>query len=151
MHPSAHIVLSGIEACRRVLRQHPGRPVKAVNRRFDYADSADQPLRLPADRGAEHRWVELRPHTAGIAIQLVDGPRRALAGSVLYPAAAEPAESAGPADATNGAQSGAAGGEDPWLGIDPGAITAPPFLTTLAAAAARALEQLDSFPETLHG
>ncbi len=144
MHPSAHIVLSGIEACRSFLRQHPGAPLKAINRRFDYADAAPQapaagpqppsvaagPVAGPGPR----RWVELRPHSAGIAIQLVDGPRRTLADSVLYPAAPEAAEA-----------------DRLWLGISPEAITAPPFLTKLAAAAARALEQLDSFPEALHG
>lgn len=145
MHPSVQIVLSGIEACRRVLRQHPGQPVKAINRRFDYIDAADTPSSSASAQGTPRRWVELRPHTAGIAIQLVDGSRRALAGSVLYPAAAEPA------DADPCAQGAGAGAESPWLGIDADAITAPPFLTKLAAAAARALEHLDSFPETLHG
>jgi hypothetical protein len=134
MHPAAHIVLSGIEACRRCLRQHPGQPVKAVNRRFDFAETAPAAgPGSPADAGAR-RWVELRPHSAGVAIQIVTGTRRALAESLLYPATPE-----------------SAGADRPWLGIDPAAIIAPPFLTQLAAAAARALEQLDSFPEPLHG
>jgi len=134
MHPAAHIVLSGIEACRRCLRQHPGQPVKAVARRFDYAESAAAARPAgPADPGAR-RWVELRPHSAGVAIQIVTETRRTLAESVLYPATPD-----------------ASGTDRLWLGIDPAAITAPPFLTTLAAAADRALERLDSFPELLHG
>lgn len=144
MHPSAHIVLSGIEACRSYLRQHPGAPVKAVNRRFDYAEAAPEdpatgphlpsvsagPAAGPGPRCG--RWVELRPHSAGIAIQLVDGPRRTLAGSVLYPATAEAAEA------------------ELWLGINPEAITAPAFLTQLTDAADRALRQLPALPEPAH-
>lgn len=128
MHSSVSAVLSGIEVCRRLLTQHPTVPIKAVNRRFDFAATTAGPhkvFRYPPDR-----WVELRPHTCGIAVQLASGPLRMTAVSLPYPMMP--------------------GGIGDDLCPDLDAIESDPFLEALAAAANRALDQLASFPEPTH-
>lgn len=128
MHHSVQAVLSGIEACRRYLLAHPAQPVKAVNRRFDYTESTAGPHAVFSY--GPGRWVELRPLTFGIAIQLAHGPLRMTAASVPYPMM--------PGCAV----------DEPYP--DPAAIVSTPFLEALAVAVDRALEQLARLPEPIH-